>query len=456
MVSTAKSFLTAGAALVGAGVITASHLVPVPQTGVEAAPSPQVSLRASAQPLLGQFDPAQFVQAFIDGTIEAYLRPGPVPYTPVDGPLDGLSRIGQGLAATGLRFGTAMVLTPLGLLELAAAYSLGDTARVLEVIENLTDGPLWVVDPALYGLRDALPAPLGGADGIIENLRNELWKATQEINAIVADPQQAVADFIDGVLLAYSRPAPVPYTPVSGPIGGVERIVQGVIASGMRLVYAGLLTPLGVLQLAGTILAGDTEGALDIVENLVDGPLWVADPLLYGLRDALPAPLGGPNQLIANLRLDLWRITQRINEAIRDAVLPESSAPSAITSIPDDRSARSVAVTLDESPKDEIASAPESDEPKSEAPQSDTGNDTEAEVEAEVDVDLEDDTETGAKLIRPSLNFSPSAAADEDGQESENTGQDTEEETATVTPADDTGASDDSGDTDSTGSESDE
>ncbi|ODQ87526.1 hypothetical protein BHQ18_23230 [Mycolicibacterium flavescens] len=326
---------------------------------------------AQAFALLQGADPVDALREFIEGTLAAFSASSPVPYTPTDGPLDGLSRIGQGFTATGLRVGSAFILTPLGFFEVASAFIEGDTARMLAAIENIVDGPLWAVDPAFYGLRDALPAPLGGPGGAIENFRNQIWLATEEINAAIADPAGVLQNFIDGTLLAAQQPGPVPYAPVGGPIDGFARIAQGVVATGLRLAQSAVLTPIGVLQLAAAVAQGDTDQALDIIENIVDGPLWVADPALYGLRDALPAPFGGADALVENLRNSAWAVTQQINAVIRGAVQPQeaetfqttggenlgndTSAENSITSIPN---GRTLTVTVRDDDQGQLDSAP--------------------------------------------------------------------------------------------------
>lgn len=351
METNAKAYITAGVALVGAGVIAASPIAPPAGNSADETRSHEVSLLAAttdsgtqqeiaaALDLLQGGNPLALLEAFIEGTLEAFSRPAPVPYTPVTGLVDGLSHIGEGFAATGLRFGNAVILTPLGFVELASAIASGDTGKALAVVENFVDGPLWVLDPALYNLRDALPAPLGGEDGLIQNFRDGIWMITQMINdalagadmqavstqavsAAVADPGQALQGFFEGILTAFAQPGPVPYTPVDGPIDGLSRIAQGVIATGLRLAAATVLTPVGVVELASAIVQGDAEGAFAAVENIIDGPLWVADPLLYGLRDALPGPLGGEGALVEQLRNGVWAVTEQINAAIRSVVEP--------------------------------------------------------------------------------------------------------------------------------------
>jgi hypothetical protein len=365
MKASAKTYMTAGVALVGAGVIAASPVTPTPANSEDATRSHEVALMAATQTqreidaamaLLEGFEPGGAVEAFINGTLEAFNKPGPVPYDPVTGPIDGLSRIGQGFAASGLRLG-ATALAPLRLIELGQAIADGNgTEGFAALVENIVDAPLWVVDPALYGLRDALPAPLGGPDGVIENFRNQLWKLTEEINAGLQDPGAAVQGFVKQTIEAFERPGPVAYEEVTGPIDGLSRVAEGAIATVLRIATATVLGPVGVVQAAAAFAQGDTDKALAAVENLVDGPLWAVDPALYGLRDALPAPLGGPKAFVENFRNGLWSGTERINGAIRDVVDREATegrtefSESPANSVPDEN-ADLVSLSQQEQPK---------------------------------------------------------------------------------------------------------
>ncbi|KUH92792.1 hypothetical protein [Mycobacterium sp. IS-3022] len=431
MKASAKTYMTTGVALVGAGVIAASPIAPAPANVAEESRSHEVRLMAAAEPtntqreidaalaLLESFEPGGVLNSFIGGTLEAFSRPGPVPYTAVSGPLDGVGRIGQGIAASGLRLGAATLLSPLRLVELAAAIVEGNGAEgFASLVENIVDAPLWVVDPALYGLRDALPAPLGGPDGIIENFRDELWKVTEEINAGLQDPGAALQGFIERTMNAFQRPGPVAYTPVSGPIDGLSRIAEGVVATALRLAAATVLAPVGVVQAAAALAQGDTAEALDLVENIVDGPLWVADPALYGLRDALPAPLGGPNAFVENFRNGLWGVTEQINAALRGAFEPQTPAADedaligteefdgpSIDSLPD-RQARFVGLSeqrRQQEPEHE-EDAGQDEELQQDVQQPDTTGATDDPVSKE-----QEEQPPAHNVVRESPNFSPNA-----------------------------------------------
>lgn len=390
-----KSYARAGVAMMGAGVIVATSAMNPAVDLAKDQRSAQVRLAAvvdaahlAQTQAVGQalraFDPVAALQAFVQGTLLAFERPGPVPYTPVGDPVDGVAHVGEGVAATGLRAGAAVVSLAGGVGALFQAALAGDGAAALEAfVTNVVDGPLWVVDPTLYALRDALPAPLGGAGGFIETVRDQIWRAAQEVSGGLLDPAGVVRDFVDGTLLAFQRPGPVPYTAPTGPLNGVALVAQGAVASGMRLAMATVTLPLGFVDVLPQIVAGNGAQALSaFLENVVDGSLWIADPALYGLRDALPAPFGGPGALVENLRNAVWAATEQINAAIGQilGVAPAAAASSAamaggaseasdaaaIAAVPAAR-ARLVAIGTGTSTVDDTGSvavqAPEAEEP---------------------------------------------------------------------------------------------
>ncbi|OBF90704.1 hypothetical protein A5790_15850 [Mycobacterium sp. 852002-51152_SCH6134967] len=339
MKASAKKYVTTGVALVGAGVIAAGPIAPAPANTVAESRSHNVALMAAntseiqrqfeaQQALLEMFAPGAALEDFIEGTLAAFNRPGGEAVNnpdPTTGVVEGLGRIGQGFAASGLRLGTT-ALAPLRLIELAQAISDGNgSASFGAFVKNIVDAPLWTIDPALFALRDALPAPLGGPGGLVMTIRDQLYRLTLEINEGLQDPGALVQRFVDGTIEAFERPGPVAYEEVAGPIDAFSRVTQGAIASTLRLAAAAVLGPVGIVQAVAAVAQGDTEAALAAVENIVDGPLWVADPALYGLRDALPAPIGGPGNLVENFRNGLWSATERINGSIRDIVVRDET-----------------------------------------------------------------------------------------------------------------------------------
>jgi hypothetical protein len=102
------------------------------------------------------------------------------------------AELGQGLGESGLRAAEGAVLAPLGLIPIAQAIASGDKTDLYLAIRQYVDGPLWAADPAIEGLANALPKPLGGGtpdnhgnqqgDGAVVQFRdNVLWKATYNV-----------------------------------------------------------------------------------------------------------------------------------------------------------------------------------------------------------------------------------------------------------------------------------
>ncbi|MGV0788569.1 hypothetical protein ABQF33_16800 [Mycolicibacterium sp. XJ2] len=430
MEASAKKYVTTGVALVGAGVIAAGPITPAPANTVAERRSHDVALMAAntneiqrqfeaQRALLETFAPGAALEDFIEGTLAAFNRSGAEgvrDYRPVTG-FDSVGRIGQGFAASALRIGST-ALAPLTLIELAQAISEGGDAGGFEAfVKNIADAPLWAIDPALFALRDALPAPLGGPDGLVATIRDQLYRLTLEINEGLQDPGALVQRFVDGTIEAFERPGPVAYEEVTGPIDAFSRVTQGAIASTLRLAAAAVLGPVGVVQVVAAVAQGDAEAALAAVENIVDGPLYVADPALYGLRDALPAPIGGPGNLVENFRNGLWSATERINGSIRDIVVRDE-APAEQEEAPlragDQRvagiAAEAPKVSLqDERPiekKTELSAEQGSDQP-SEQPK--PAKQETKRLSELLPRKLQPKKPSGRNLLRPSANFSPGA-----------------------------------------------
>ncbi|UUO02828.1 hypothetical protein M4D79_05975 [Mycolicibacterium novocastrense] len=206
---------------------------------------------------------------------------------------------------------------------------------------------------------------------------------------------------------------------------------------------AAVLGPVGVVQMVAAFAQGDTEEALNAVENIVDGPLWVADPVLFGLRDALPAPLGGPGALVENFRNGLWSATERTNEAIGGIVGQVGTTAPAV------QSQAMVSGTFEEK---QVTSIPNSDAPvvnllqqeqqqKSAQPES-TGLVGEAPKETKLE----------RNVVRQSPNYS--TGTDQTGQNPTGAPGTELTPTGTEAPSDPTDvATTDTGDTDGSGNE---
>ncbi|MBB2773623.1 MULTISPECIES: hypothetical protein [Mycolicibacterium] len=190
------------------------------------------------------------------------------------------------------------------------------------------------LDGGIPGLPDLLTAfpdladILGANLGLPELNSTTLAAATAPAVGGADDPLTRLGETLARTLhFAFEREAPVPYTPPTSPVDSAFDVTEGLSASGLRLLAATVLGPTRLAALA----EGGPEALADLIENTVDAPLWVADPALYGFRDALPADLAGG---VTDFRDGLWALTQRINEALLGALddLPNPPADVTITS----------------------------------------------------------------------------------------------------------------------------
>lgn len=116
--------------------------------------------------------------------------------------------------------------------------------------------------------------------------------------------------------------APEPYT---------QSVPELLALSAQRTVTGLASAPVGLATAAIALAQGQSPAAQAILEEIVDGPQWVADPAIYALDDLLPTPLGGdakndPTQpdadsAISQFRADvLIAARDEVNEAIADAL----------------------------------------------------------------------------------------------------------------------------------------
>lgn len=187
--------------------------------------------------------------------------------------------------------------------------------------------------PALPNLLNAFPDL---ADIIGGNLGLPDLKSTTTLAAAAAppvgggsdDPLTRLGETLARTLnIAFEREAPVPYTPPTSPVDSAFDVSEGLSASALRLLAATVLGPTRLAALAD----GGPQALADLIESTVDAPLWIADPALYGLRDALPADAADS---VTDFRDGLWALTERINEALLGALddLPNAPADVTITS----------------------------------------------------------------------------------------------------------------------------
>ncbi|OBK73820.1 hypothetical protein [Mycobacterium sp. 1274761.0] len=239
--------VTAGVALVGVGVVAAS---PVAQQ------APEVVKAAEADVQLAAYD--QGVPALF--------------------------------ALSAQRGVTGLATTPIGLATAAAALAQGKNTDAQGALSQIVDGPLWAVDPAIYALDDLLPEPIGGDDA------NE---------PTTPDPDSAISQFRAAVLVQGRDDINAAIEDALGvgtagndvsPTYAAARVGAGLAMSGVRAAQSAVSAPLGLVAVAQGLqksFEGDNTDLYKALQAYIDGPNYVADPIVFAADDVLPKPIGG-------------------------------------------------------------------------------------------------------------------------------------------------------------------
>src|SRR5829696_3719547 len=77
----------------------------------------------------------------------------------------------ENLALSGQRLVESLVGAPLGLIPAAQAVAESDNQTLYGVLKQYVDGGLYVADPAIFALDDLLPAPIGGDPDNVQEQR---------------------------------------------------------------------------------------------------------------------------------------------------------------------------------------------------------------------------------------------------------------------------------------------
>jgi hypothetical protein len=190
-----------------------------------------------------------------------------------------------GLAGSGQRLVGSTLQGLLGLVALAQA--LGNDAATKAIIADYITAPLYIADPTIFALDDALPKPLGqdsaenqfASTSYVFQLRQALYALGQAVvKALGVQPTTGIVA------------AAAVTNPVGDPAFTVERLAQSFAESGGRLAQSSLQGLLGPIALAQAL--GDDEAVKAIMANYIDGPLYVADPTIFAVDAVLPAPYG--------------------------------------------------------------------------------------------------------------------------------------------------------------------
>ena len=245
--------VTAGVALVGAGVMAAT---PAAQQAPE-------------------------VLRTVDADVA--LAASPAPYT---------QSVPELFALSAQRSVTGFVSAPIGLATAAVALAQGQNLAAQAILNEIVDGPQWAADPAIYALDDIFPEPIGGDE------------ANDPTNP---DPDSAISQFRAAVLIAARDDVKEaigdalgqgqkPDVDNEGAVYAASRLGAGFAVSGMRAAQSAVTAPLGLVAVAQAVQhsfeTGDNEPLYSALEAYIDGPNYVIDPIVFAADDVVPAPVG--------------------------------------------------------------------------------------------------------------------------------------------------------------------
>jgi hypothetical protein len=281
MTTRVQKGITAGMALVGAGVMAAT---PAAQQ------APEVLRSASAEVELA---------ATLDG------NPA------------------ENLALSGQRLVESLVGAPLGLIPAAQAVAAGNNPALYAVLQQYVDGGLYVADPAIFALDDLLPAPVGGDPDNIQEQRGESLITQFRADQLIAardDINEAIRDSL-GVGTATQ-----PTGNEVSPVYAAARLGGGLAVSAQRAVTSAVTAPLGLVAVAEGLQesfeTGDNTNLYRALQAYIDGPNYVTDPIVFAVDDVLPQPIGGdPETSPAEMDgSEISRLRGNVLLAPRDAV----------------------------------------------------------------------------------------------------------------------------------------
>jgi hypothetical protein len=250
--------VTAGVALVGAGVMAAA---PAAQQAPEVLRSVNADVALAA----------------------AVVQP---PYT---------QTVPELFALSAERTVTGLASTPVGLATAAIALAQGQNPAAQAILKEIVDGPQWAADPAIYAFDDLLPEPLGGdeannprqpdADSAISQFRAAVLIAARD------DVNEAIADSL-GV-----GPATQPTGNEVSPAYAGARLAGGLGVSALRAAQSAVTAPLGLAAVAkglqNSLGGGGNKELYLALQAYIDGPNYVTDPVVFAVDDVLPQAAGG-------------------------------------------------------------------------------------------------------------------------------------------------------------------
>jgi hypothetical protein len=284
MTTRVQKGITAGMALVGAGVMAA---MPVAQQAPEVLRSAEANVQLAAA---------------LNGTPA------------------------ENLALSAQRTITALVGAPVGLATAATALAQGGPANnaiAAAILKEVVDGPLYAADPAIYALDDLVPAPVGGSPGNVQESRGTSLITQFRADQLIAardDINEAIRDSL-GVGTATQ-----PTGNEVSPAYAAARIGGGLAVSAQRAVTSAVTAPLGLVAVAEglqeSLETGNNTNLYLALQAYIDAPNYVTDPIVFAADDVTPAPIGGdPETNPAEMNgSEITRFRGNVLLAPRDAV----------------------------------------------------------------------------------------------------------------------------------------
>lgn len=109
-----------------------------------------------------------------------------------------------------------------------------------------------------------------------------------------------------------------PHESADDPIDGTFRLIEGFGASAVRTARGAALLPLGVIAALQAVAEGGdpAEALAQFIRQVIDGPGWAVNPILYALRDTLIVPLGGDPGFFADVQFGLAQAGTALGDVI--------------------------------------------------------------------------------------------------------------------------------------------
>ena len=200
----------------------------------------------------------------------------------------------EALATSGQRTVESLASAPLGLVAAAQAIAGGNNEAAYTILKNFVDGPLYVADPTIYALDDLLPAPIGG-DPANETTQRGTSLITQFRADVLYTAREDVGEALRDSLGVGT--ATQPAGNAVSPVYAAARLGGGLGASALRAGQSAVTAPLGLVAVADglqkSLNGGGNTDLYRALQAYIDGPNYVADPIVFAADDVLPQPIGG-------------------------------------------------------------------------------------------------------------------------------------------------------------------